>query len=65
MSRIEVMEPHHNLVVGVVSSRIAKGMEEGAESIAATAATAATAAAAAAAAEAALLLKPRNKQNRL
>jgi len=47
---IEVMEAHHNLVVGVVSSRIAKGMEEGAESIAATAATAATAAAAAAAA---------------
>ena len=50
--QIEVMEPHHNLVVGVVSSRIAKGMEEGAESIAATAATAATAAAVAAAAEA-------------
>ncbi len=49
--RIEVMEAHHNLVVGVVSSRIAKGMEEGAESIAATAATAATAAAAATAAE--------------
>jgi large subunit ribosomal protein L25 len=51
--QIEVMEAHHNLVVGVVSSRIAKGMEEGAESIAATAATAATAAAAATAAEAA------------
>jgi large subunit ribosomal protein L25 len=48
--RIEVIEAHHNLVVGVVSSRIAKGMEEGAESIAATAATAATAAAATAAA---------------
>jgi large subunit ribosomal protein L25 len=52
IEKIEVMEAHHNLVVGVISSRIAKGMEEGAESIAATAATAATAAAAAASAEA-------------
>jgi len=27
--KFEILEPHHTLVVGVVSSRIAKGMEEG------------------------------------
>jgi large subunit ribosomal protein L25 len=27
---MEILEPHHTMVVGVVSSRIAKGMEEGA-----------------------------------
>jgi large subunit ribosomal protein L25 len=34
---MEILEPHHALVVGVVSSRIAKGMEEGTEGAAAAA----------------------------
>jgi len=36
-NKIEILEPHHALVVGVISSRIAKGMEEGAEEVAAAA----------------------------
>jgi len=40
---MEVLEAHHALIVGVVSSRIAKGMEEGTEEAAAAAAAAAAA----------------------
>ncbi len=48
---MEVLEAHNNLVVGVVSSRIAKGMEEGANETAATTAAVPVAAAEAAPAE--------------
>src|SRR5512145_1653017 len=48
--QVEILEMQRALVVGVISSRIAKGMEEGAEGAAATAAAATAAAAAPAAA---------------